>query len=84
MTMKKITVYFKENGYLLVIDGAIKNSGEYVYKATEEFQLVERIGELLTGRKMEAKERGLETSLRATIEQLKDEIVGCGNHRGDK
>lgn len=79
--MKKITVHFKVNGYLLVIEGAIKNSGEYVFKNTEEFRLIETIGDLLTGRKIEAKEKGLETSLRSEIENLKDEIRGCGNHR---
>ncbi len=55
--MKNIIIKEANNGQLVKVDGFIKAKGEYVYKATELLQLVEFIGELLIGRKVEVREK---------------------------
>lgn len=42
---QRILIEEKKNGWTVKVDGFIKISGEYVYKATETIQLIEFIGE---------------------------------------
>lgn len=50
--MDKITIDKKKNGYLFSIEGTVKNDGEYICKNTEEFDMLERIGEAIMGYKI--------------------------------
>lgn len=55
--MKRIKIDFKQNGYLVTIEGLLKNNGEYVYKATEEIKLLEALGLAIIEKKIEVREK---------------------------
>jgi len=54
---KHIDVKFKKNGYVVSYTGFSKNNGEVVYKLNEELKLLEDLGEVLLGKKVQAVER---------------------------
>lgn len=45
------------NGLVYEIGGSIKHNGEFICKATEEFDMLERIGEALLGFKIKVERR---------------------------
>lgn len=55
--MKNIEIKFKQNGYMVNFVGFLKNNGERVYKFTEEFKLLEDIGQAIVDKKVEVKEK---------------------------
>lgn len=55
--MKTISIKETKNGQLLQVSGFIKAEGQYVFKATEVMAMLEFIGELVVGRKVEVKEK---------------------------
>ncbi len=55
--MKSIKIKETKNGQLIEIGGFIKAEGQYVFKATELLQMLEFVGELLVGRKVEVREK---------------------------
>jgi len=55
--MKTITIKETNNGQIIDVEGFIKAKGQYVYKATELLHMLEVIGELIIGRKIEVKEK---------------------------
>lgn len=55
--MKEVHVTEKKDGYLYSIKGTTKLDGEYVKKNTEEFQMLERIGEAVMGYKVKVERK---------------------------
>jgi hypothetical protein len=55
--MKKIEIKETKNGQLVQVSGFIKAEGQYVFKATELLQMLEFVGELVVGRKVEVREK---------------------------
>ncbi len=55
--MKTIRIEETKNGQLIRVNGFIKAEGPYVFKATELLQMLEFIGELVVGRKVEVREK---------------------------
>ncbi len=55
--MKSINIQFKQNGFIVKYDGLLKHNGEYVYKMTEEFKMLEEIGLAVVEKKVEVKEK---------------------------
>lgn len=55
--MKEIKIKETNNGQIVKVEGFIKAKGEYVYKATELLSMLEFLGELILGRKIEVREK---------------------------
>lgn len=55
--MKHIEIVFKSNGYVVTLRDFPRDNGEFVYKATEEFRLLEDIGFAIHGKKIEVREK---------------------------
>ncbi len=55
--MKTIKIKETKNGELVDVSGFIKAEGQYVFKATELLTMLEFVGELLVGRKVEVREK---------------------------
>ena len=51
----KIETKSTQNGYIVMVEGTIKHNGEFVFKNTEELQMLEFIGEVMLDRKMSVK-----------------------------
>ncbi len=55
--IKALEIVETKNGYTVDASGYIKVGGRYVFKATELLQMLEFIGELVVGRKVEVREK---------------------------
>ncbi len=55
--MKKIEIKETNNGQIVQVSGYIKSQGQYVFKSTELLTMLEFIGELVVGRKVEVREK---------------------------
>jgi len=49
----KVVIEQKKNGYVVTMNGFIKVSGEYVFKATEIITMLEFVGSAVEGAKVE-------------------------------
>lgn len=55
--MRHVELQFKNDGYVLIVKGFVRHNGEFVFKATEELRLVERLAEVLMEKRVEIVEK---------------------------
>lgn len=55
--MKRLLIEEKKNGWVVRVEGFIKISGEYVFKATEVIPMLEFIGEHVHGTKVAVEQK---------------------------
>lgn len=53
--MKKITIEEVHNGYVVEVEGSNKYDGPWCYKATEIFEMLERVGLITYDARVEVK-----------------------------
>ncbi len=53
----KIELHSNNSGYVIVIENSIKHNGEYSFINTQEFKLIEFLGELILDRKVKVEYR---------------------------
>ncbi len=54
---KQVQIKAVNNGYGVTFEGFVRNNGPYVFKHTEEFKMLEQIGEMILGKKVEVKDK---------------------------
>lgn len=53
----KISTETTNNGYLIIIEGSLKNNGRYIYRSIDILEMLEFIGGILNDKKVLVKER---------------------------